>query len=185
MQRGLDMTSHCRAIAAVLMLAGFLTACVSYPTPYQPQDRSGYGYDEQRIETDRFRVSFFGNSQTNRATVETYLLFRAAELTLETGNDYFIVQDQETERRDQIFSTFVGQRHRGLFYRIYGGYYWHDDFLYYDRNYRVVERYEATAFIKTFSGETPEDDVRAYDARDVIATLRDQVLRPGEPLSGS
>jgi hypothetical protein len=44
-------------------------------------DSSSRGYSEQQIENNRFRVQFAGNSLTDRKTVETYLLYRAAELT--------------------------------------------------------------------------------------------------------
>jgi len=63
-------------------LAAGLTACAT-PTPYQPNIRgqaASGGYSEVRIEPDRFRVNFAGNSLTSRETVEGYLLFRAAEL---------------------------------------------------------------------------------------------------------
>ena len=64
------------AAAAALSLA----ACAT-PTPYQPLVRNGTatgGYTETRISSDRFRVSFQGNTITDRETVERYLLYRAA-----------------------------------------------------------------------------------------------------------
>ena len=45
----------------------------------------GYGFSEQRIEDDRYRITFRGNSSTSRETVENSLLYRAAELTVQTG----------------------------------------------------------------------------------------------------
>ena len=58
--------------------------------------QDGYGYSEQRIEENRYRVSFAGNSATSRQTVEDYLLYRAAELTVQTGHDWFEVVDRDT-----------------------------------------------------------------------------------------
>ena len=73
--------------ACVVALAG----CAA-PSSYQPlATGDGYGYSEQRIERNRFRVSFSGNAATPRETVQDYLLYRAAELTLAEGADYFIV----------------------------------------------------------------------------------------------
>src|SRR3546814_2874529 len=76
-----------RLLAAIgtgtLMLAG----CAS-PTPYQPATGYGFnrtGFSEQRTESNRYMVSFSGNSLTSRETVERYLLFRAAELTVQQG----------------------------------------------------------------------------------------------------
>ena len=65
------------ALSAALLLG--LTACAT-PTPYQPVVRSGAaigGFSELRVEANRFRVNFQGNSLTSRETVEGYLLFRA------------------------------------------------------------------------------------------------------------
>lgn len=76
-------------LLAALALA--LSACAS-PTPYQSAAMGdGYGYAEQRIEDNRFRVSFTGSSATERETVRNYLLYRAADLTLLQGGDYFVV----------------------------------------------------------------------------------------------
>ena len=52
------------AIAATIGLA----ACESGPTPYQPGGGSERGYSESRIENDRWRISFKGNSMTDRET---------------------------------------------------------------------------------------------------------------------
>ncbi|MBM3559299.1 MAG: hypothetical protein FJX53_05360 [Alphaproteobacteria bacterium] len=65
------------AIAVVLTLA----ACGGGPTLYQ-QEVDGYGYSQQQIEGNRYRVVFSGNSSTQRGTVENYVRFRAAEIAL-------------------------------------------------------------------------------------------------------
>jgi hypothetical protein len=76
-----------RTAALALALAG----CAA-PTPYQPSWMGdGYGYSEQRIEENRYRVSFAGNAAMPRETLENYLLYRAAELTLAQGGDWFVV----------------------------------------------------------------------------------------------
>ena len=75
-----------------------MTACAT-ATPYQPAVSDRYGFEEQRIESNRVRITFRGNSVTDRETVETYLLYRAAELTLQNGQDYFIVANRDTEAR--------------------------------------------------------------------------------------
>ena len=77
------------------------------PRPPLPARRSdalpaaaGYdrGYSEQKIENERYRISFKGNSMTGRETVENYLLFRAAELTLQTGYDTFTIVNRDTDK---------------------------------------------------------------------------------------
>ena len=76
---------------------GLLGACARDPTPYQPAV-DGYGYSEQRIENNRFWVTFAGNDFTKADTVQKYLLYRAAELTLNYGYDYFTVVDRNMDR---------------------------------------------------------------------------------------
>jgi hypothetical protein len=53
------------------------------------------------IEQNRVRISFRGNTLTDRDTVENYLLYRAAEVTLSSGKDYFIVANRDTESRSR------------------------------------------------------------------------------------
>ena len=57
----------------LLALAAGAIALVSCATatPYGPSD-GRYGYSEQRIEDDRYRVTFSGNSSTSRETVERF-----------------------------------------------------------------------------------------------------------------
>lgn len=82
-----------------LGLAGvLLSACVaSAPTPYGPAlGEGGEGFADQQIEDNRYEIRFAGNPATPRATVERYLLFRAAEVTLASGADWFRFVERET-----------------------------------------------------------------------------------------
>ena len=78
-----------------------LSACAS-ATPYQPAEKRD-GFWDQKVEENRYLVTFRGNSATPRDIVETYLLFRAAEITLESGHDWFRIAEQDTglDRRRQ------------------------------------------------------------------------------------
>jgi hypothetical protein len=89
-------------LAAALSALVFLAACAT-STPYQAaaRDQSG-GYSEQKIEDNRFQVQFAGNSLTDRKTVETYLLYRAAELTKESGFDHFRVVRRDTDAKTRL-----------------------------------------------------------------------------------
>lgn len=182
--------------AAAAALSAGLAACAT-PTPYQPnlkgQSASG-GYSEIRVEPNRFRVNFAGNSLTTRETVEGYLLFRAAELTVQNGYDWFAVVDRDTDKQSR---TYVEP---DPFYRPwYGSYgFWRPSWRYYGRGYgwrgwdpfwgdpfwadrvdvRTIERYEASAEIVMQKGPKPEGDVRAFDARAVIENLRSRVQYP-------
>ena len=71
-----------------LALAFVAAACV---TPYQRAEPDGVGYSEIRLEQRRVRVSFRATARTGTAAVRRFLLRRCAEVTLETGHDWFTV----------------------------------------------------------------------------------------------
>ena len=90
------------AATAALALAACATA-----TPYQPAGYNGTrgGYAEQRLENDRYRVTFAGNSVTSREQVEMSLLLRAAELTEQAGYDWFSTINRATDRDTRFRSS--------------------------------------------------------------------------------
>lgn len=167
------MTRQMIAMLAALILA----ACVD-PTPYQPKSRLG-GFSETRIEAGRYRVAFAGNSATDRQTVETSLLHRAAEVTLDAGGDWFEVVTQATERDREYVST--GPVFPGPFLLRRGRY--RHGFGYFGPRFATVEtrpidRYEAFAEIIVHQGAKPEDAALAYDARGVIEAIGPTLRRP-------
>lgn len=169
----------------VVLCAVALAACAT-ATPYQPAvggQSAGYGYAEKKIENNRYAITFNGNALTERETVESYLLFRAAELTLEQGYDYFIVAQRATDGASRLL-PFGGTSRYG-FYPSYSWYAprhgWHpfyDPLWGDDTSYREVTRYEATAEIVLYKGQKPAADPQAFDARQVRDNLGGQVTRP-------
>jgi hypothetical protein len=176
-----------RIFLAAIVAAG-LAACAT-PTPFEPANGQGYGFADQKIENDRFRISFRGNSLTTREQVETALLLRAAEVTLENGYDHFFMVSDDTEKEVRTRVTDLGPRF-GTF-----GYYGFGPFPYYahgwspgffgpgfgpgfnDIDVRESQRYTAVAFIVLGRGEKPEGDLSAYDAREVQKNLSGAVVR--------
>ena len=76
------------ALVLALAASTTLVAACATETAYRPATGSGFyrtGYSDVRIEPNRYRVTFAGNIVTDRDVVERYLLFRAAELTLQQG----------------------------------------------------------------------------------------------------
>jgi len=80
--------------------AALLAACAT-STPYQAASKPGGfdGFSQTMIENDRARVTFGGNSLTDRETVENYLLYRAAELAIERGFESFTLNERNTEEK--------------------------------------------------------------------------------------
>lgn len=171
-----------RAFGGVFALL-LLAACAT-STPYAPAgELERYGFSEQRIEDDRYRITFRGNSLTKRETVENYLLYRAAEVTVENGYDFFEMIEDETERSTTYSASSDYGRFsyygRGRPFPYYGwGYRWAP---YYD-DYSVQEfnRYTAMAYIRLGKGEKPADTPTAYNARQVLDNLSDAITRPTE-----
>ncbi len=101
--------------------AAILTACAT-TTPYQAATKPGGfdGFSQTIIENDRARVSFGGNSLTERETVENYLLYRAAELAVDKGFDHFTLEDRDTEAKTRL--SHSGSSFGGGLYDPYFGY---------------------------------------------------------------
>ncbi|MDB2437936.1 hypothetical protein N9W89_04425 [Hellea sp.] len=93
---------HLLMAASALILASCATS-----TPYQPASELGAydGFSQTMIENDRARVTFAGNSVTERETVENYLLYRAAEIATERGFEYFTLVERDTEKNTRLRST--------------------------------------------------------------------------------
>ena len=174
-----------RKIALAVVAAASLAACVT-STPYQPAAKGGgYGFSEQRIEADRYRITFRGNSSTTREMVENSLLYRAAELTVQDGFDYFIVVERDTEAKKSYTTSgepaFFGRYwygHPGYYYAFpYYAYGWGWG-LPYDSYTREYTRYSAVAFVTLHKGEKPADNPQAFDAHEVMKNLGPIVLAP-------
>jgi hypothetical protein len=173
--------SICLLAAASLTV---LSACAT-PTPYQPvaattSPANQRGYSETRIEEDRYRLSFAGNDMTKRETVEDYLLYRSAEVTLTAGYDWFEVVNRSTDEKKRA-TTFDDPFMDSFSWRFYSrnrwsrwgafGADWGTDTV-------VYSRYEAIAEILMHKGAKPEGNPNAYDARAVKANLESKIVRP-------
>ncbi|TFW10844.1 hypothetical protein EGY25_14100 [Brevundimonas intermedia] len=85
------------AIALTGLSALALTACASLAPYGAQQGPNGQGYSEQRIESNRYRVSYNGVGAAGR--VADWALLRAADLTTEQGYDWFEVTQSWTDGR--------------------------------------------------------------------------------------
>ena len=190
----MKMKTH--AVVLALGLALGLTGCET-ATPYQPLQHgtavSG-GFTDQRLDADHVRVSFQGNTLTSRATVESYLLYRAAELTVEQGFDWFETVDRHTDKEQRTYlqpDPFYGA---GFGYgygfwrpswRYYGGGfgwrswdpYWGDPFWGDTGEVQTVEKFQTTAEIAMHHGPKPAGDPKAFDARAVMTNLGPKIQR--------
>jgi hypothetical protein len=93
------------SVSALILVA----ACASH-TPYGPAKSSGAaGYETQKIETNRYRVSYT-DKDANRS--HDMALLRAAEITQLDGRDWFEITggytDHDGARSDSRTSVSVG-----------------------------------------------------------------------------
>jgi hypothetical protein len=166
------MSGSIRPLApmAIALAGGLLCACAT-TTPYQAL-KGGEGYSEQKIESNRYRVAFAGGPSTSRQTVETYLLYRAAELTLANGYDYFVLSgttiDQRAARGGSVGFGFGGFSIGssggvgvGVGTSTGGG-----------------PSYLDQADVAMFHGTKPPDNPVAFDAHEIKANLEDEIKRP-------
>lgn len=80
-------------IASTLMLA----ACATPTTVYAPANNSGIGFQDQKIESNRFSVIFTGDTDASMLEVEKLALRRAAEVTLANNASWFRVVTRSTD----------------------------------------------------------------------------------------
>ena len=160
-----------RRLCGLAIVLG-LAACTSSPTPYRAAT-DDLGYRDQQLESNRYRVSFTGNAATPLDKVQDYALYRAAELTRASGNDYFKVVNRNTESRSDgvggpRLGVGVGGGSGGVgvgLSSILGGGIYSED-------------YTVSMDILTFQGQKPPDDRDAYDAREVLRRLEPTIARP-------
>lgn len=165
-------------MAAAALLALSLAGCVK-PTPYKAvEDGSSYGYKDERLEENRYRITFSGNHLTDRSTVENYMLYRAAEITLAQGFDYFQIVTKETDAQ-----TDYGYPGYGPSVFVFGGggrgaFGWGVGSHHYYGPSNPQQWFTMVANIVMRKGEKPADDTSAYDARAVLNNLAGKIVRP-------
>jgi len=158
---------------ALALLALF--GCAS-PTRYERAEGYDQGYSDQRLAENRYRVTFRGNSSTQREVVEDYLLLRAAEVTLEAGYSWFVFDERSTQAKTTYYSTFGGYPGWGPTWG-HHGWYWHNwahdpwDPFWSHGHVIPSTRYEAYAEIVLLTPDAAKRDAHAINAKDVIARL--------------
>ncbi|NNE57405.1 MAG: hypothetical protein HKN36_04795 [Hellea sp.] len=188
--------------------AAILAACAS-TTPYQPASKPGGfdGYSQTMLDNDTARITFGGNSLTDRETVENYLIYRAAEMALERGYQSFALTNRETEKNSKLRSTgpalgygpydpffhysFYRPRYgwsrfnRYSYFRNpyrrgfgFGLSAFHDPF-YNDFHVREITKYRATAEVD-FGYAGSSDAMKTFNAREVIDNLSPTIVFPEE-----
>lgn len=87
-----------RLVIPVIAAAGLTLAACASLAPYNAQTGpGGQGYTEQRIENNRYRVTYYGVGAPG--PVSDFALLRAAELTTQEGYDWFEITQRWVDGR--------------------------------------------------------------------------------------
>jgi hypothetical protein len=123
----------------VISIALTLSACASSYTPeptfYERNTPGHAGYEDIPVDSATYRVVYHGPAFLE--LVDRYAFYRAAELTLEKGFDYFVVVQNGLDDRGR----------------------------------------QAWNIIHMFKGAPPENDLAAFDAREVTKDMAPFIQR--------
>ena len=169
--------------ASAGLVVMLVAACAAEPPYYGPkQPGESVGYTDLRLDQNRFRVTYSGNSATTRETVENFLLMRAAQVTLQSGYSHFLFDARDTKAKTTYLSDFTGWPGWG------GGWYWHswpDAFggppFAAEAESRPITKFEAYAEIVMLTSAEAAKEPRAIDARQIITRLGPLVTLPPVP----
>lgn len=159
--------------ACLVLISGCATA-----TPYKPAENGKHGYRDAQIEDGKYRVSFLGNALTSKETVEIYLLYRAADITLANGFEHFQLVNYSTQAKTDY--GVMGPAMSGIYPHSGVG------FPYYAYGYpwagstHITSRtkYEAVAYVHMLDASEAKGRENVYSAKEVKASLEPRVARP-------
>ncbi len=156
------------AILMTSLSALALTACASL-APYGAQrGTGGQGYSEQRIESNRYRVSYNGVGAAGR--VADWALVRAADVTTEQGYDWFEITQSWTDGRPGGAGGVTPSVSVGGSTGRYGGYSASGVGVGLGLNFSGPQPTSTTLEIVLGRGPKP-DRPNAYDARSVQGSI--------------
>ena len=161
----------------LLFLGSMLVLLNACATPYQPKGLLG-GYSDARLDENTVRVTFEGNGDTAKNTVQNAALYRSAEVTLQYGYDYFEIisgkthKDITTHTTPDSYSEYTTkEKKHGKTKEVK-----HEQFepgSTYD-----VESFDSSMVIKMFHGKKPAT-VNGFDAHQIIQYLTPSVKPAG------
>lgn len=156
-------------LLSALAVAGLVAGGCASLAPYGAQrGPGGQGYAETRIESDRYRVTYQGVGDAGR--VADYALLRAAELTLEQGQDWFTVTRSWTDGQADPRPRVRPSVSIGAGTSRWGGYSRSGVGVGVGVNLSGPGPTSTTLEIVLGRGDTP-DAIDAYDAREVRRAL--------------
>jgi len=159
-----------KKIVAVVM-AAMLSACA---TPYGKYGIAG-GYVDSRIDENTFSISVDTNGFTSQQTTTMHALYRAAELTVENGFDFFVIASGANNSTSMAMAM-PGSSTSNTTVNAYGSTaYARTSTTYAPTTVVPMVFPNSTLIIKSFKGAKPDGAPNAYDARAVMKYLGPQI----------
>lgn len=156
---------------AAVCIALTLSACA---TPYGKYGLLG-GFTDARIDDNTFSISVDTNGFTSQQTTSMQALYRAAELTVENGFDYFFIASNANNSTSMAMAI-PGSSTSNTTINAYGSTaYARTTTTSTPTTVMPMVFPNSTLIVKSFKGTKPEGATNAYDARAVIKYLGPQI----------
>jgi len=150
-----------------LILANLLVVLAGCATPYGKYGIAG-GYRDARIDDNTFSISVDANGFTSQQTASMHGLYRAAELTVQNGFDYFVIVSGADNSRSMVMAM-PGASTTNTTVNVYGPTaYARSTTTTSPTTFVPVVFPNSTLILKVFKGAKPEGVSGAYDARSVM-----------------
>ena len=152
----------------LLIISGVLLLSACEPK-YQQQSWWSGGYSSTQIDQNTFRVSYEGDIGTDAGKVNDFLMYRAAELTMQSGYDYFVFTNKDvtkqTQTQCQQQNNFDNKKNKNNYPTSS------------TKNCSESVAYTVTANIKMYKGKKPESNINAYDAMNLMQYMGPNIKR--------
>ena len=155
--------------ALIATAALTLAACAGMAPYGQATSPTSQGYSEQRIEQDRYRITYRGVG--DQARVADYALLRAADLTIANGYDWFEITQRWTDGRPDSAGGLRPSVSIGAGSSRYGGYSSSGVGVGVGLNFSAPSPTATVLEVRLGRGPMPERPY-VYDAREVAPNIR-------------
>lgn len=156
-----------------------VSACAPEQPYFGPRDADHpTGYTDEKLDQNRYRVTYSGSSATSREIVENFLLLRAAQVTQQAGASHFMFDMRDTKSHTTYFADFPGWDGPRF------GWYWHSwpyDGFDNEVESRPVTRFQAYAEIVLLTDAQAAKEPRAINAQSIIQRLGPSAVPPPSP----
>jgi len=144
----------------IILLPFILIGCATTYQEYGPRG----GYEAVHINDNIFKVSFTGNAFIGTRRSQDYALLRCAEVTLENGYNYFMIIDDESYMKQELYTKKDSYYEKPISAETYGT----------DLEAKKTYTFRKRHIIHTILclKEEPEFSIDAYDAERIVRRIR-------------